>query len=224
MYQVIEEKLNKIINQLVLDKTADVLDSAIDVKELNKLYLQSLLDPEQFEFAGEKWLHEIKGKLKDFQSTESVLPQVEENEIESKKPQTLSTASPSMNLKSLVLKYVKLQEVALYLQTLLGFHDITLGNEKKITFDAEVALNNPNVEHITLQNNWIKKILSDIGGISQNSNIPIIKFKTANETSGYWYLWQITAQNKLKTKTHYQPFFISDKGKFIFGLCKRYME
>ena len=84
VYEVIEEKLNNIIDQLGIDKTSDVLDSAIDMKKVNKLYLQSLLDPDKFEFAGEKWLHEIKSKLRDFQSTEGVLPQVKEDEIDSK--------------------------------------------------------------------------------------------------------------------------------------------
>jgi SNF2 family DNA or RNA helicase len=65
VYEVIEEKLNNIIDQLGIDKTSDVLDFAIDMKKVNRLYLQSLLDPEKFEFAGEKWLNEIKGKLRE---------------------------------------------------------------------------------------------------------------------------------------------------------------
>ena len=51
VYQVIEDKLNNILNQLGIDKTSDVLDSAIDLKKVNALYLQSLLDPSKFEFA-----------------------------------------------------------------------------------------------------------------------------------------------------------------------------
>jgi superfamily II DNA/RNA helicase len=78
VYEVIEEKLNKIIDQLGIDKTSDVLDSAIDLKQINKLYLQSLLDPDKFEFAGDKWLHQIRAKLKDFESTEGILPAVDE--------------------------------------------------------------------------------------------------------------------------------------------------
>src|SRR5690554_704341 len=78
VYEVIEEKLNNIIEQFGIDKTSDVLDSAIDLKKVNKLYLQSLLNPERFDFASDQWLNEIKGKLKDYKSTEGVLPQVRE--------------------------------------------------------------------------------------------------------------------------------------------------
>ena len=215
VYEVIEEKLNNIIDQLGIDKTADVLDSAIDMKRVNKLYLQSLLDPERFEFAGEKWLSEIKSKLRDFQSTEGVLPQVGEDEIEHKKAAEIKYSPLPQWLESLVFEYTKLHGGSAS-KSLLGFHNITIGEEKrKITFDSEVSMNNPDVEHITLQHDWIKKILSDIGEFNGESNIPVIKFKSENETAGYWSLWQISAQNRFEKKVHYQPFFISDKGKLF---------
>ncbi len=215
VYEVIEEKLNNIIDQLGIDKTADVLDSAIDLKKVNKLYLQSLLDPERFEFAGEKWLSEIKSKLRDFQSTEGVLPQVDENEIESKKASEIKYSPLPQWLESLVFEYTKLHGGSAS-RSLLGFHNINIGEEKrKITFDSEVSMNNPDVEHITLQHDWIKKILSDISEFNGESNIPVIKFRSENETAGYWSLWQISAQNRFDTKIHYLPFFISDKGKLF---------
>ena len=215
VYEVIEEKLNNILNQLGIDKTADVLDSAIDVKKVNKLYLQSLLDPEKFEFAGDKWLHEIKGKLKDFQSTEGILPQVNESEIKSKKASEIKHSPLPQWLESLVFEYTKLHGGSAS-KNLLGFHNITFGEEKrKITFDSEVSMNNPDVEHITLQHDLIKKILSDISEFNGELNIPVIKFKSETETAGYWSLWEISAQNRFETKIHYLPFFISDKGKLF---------
>ena len=215
VYEVIEEKLNNIIDQLGIDKTADVLDSAIDTKKVNKLYLQSLLDPERFEFAGEKWLNEIKGKLRDFQSTEGVLPRVQENEIDYKKAAEIKYSPLPQWLESLIFEYTKLHGGSAT-KSLLGYHDIIIGGEKrKITFDSEVSMNNPDVEHITLQHDWIKKILSDIGEFNNENSIPVIKFKAENETAGYWSLWQISAQNRFETEVQYQCFFISDKGKLF---------
>ena len=213
VYEVIEEKLNNIIDQLGIDKTADVLDSAIDMKKVNKLYLQSLLDPERFEFAGEKWLNEIKSKLRDFKSTEGILPHINENEIELKKASEIKYSPLPQWLESLVFLYSKLHN-GITSKSLLGYQTIIIGEEKKkITFDSEVSLSNPDVEHVTLQHDWIKKILADIGEFNYKTEVPILKFKSENETAGYWYLWQITAQNRFDTKVLYQPFFISDKGK-----------
>src|SRR5690554_2614243 len=213
VYEVIEEKLNNIINQLGIDKTSDVLDSAIDTKKVNKLYLQSLLDPERFEFAGEKWLHEIKSKLKNFQSTEGVLPQVKESEVNCKKAAEIKYSPLPQWLESLIIEYTKIHGGSVS-KNLLGYLEMNLDDKKKkITFDSEIAMDNPDVEHITLQHDWIKKILSDIGEMNPNIKIPVVRFKNENETSGYWSLWRISAENNLEIKTQYQCFFISDKGK-----------
>lgn len=45
IYNIIVEKLDIIMEELGIDKTSDVLDSTIDAKKINHLYLQSLLDP-----------------------------------------------------------------------------------------------------------------------------------------------------------------------------------
>ena len=129
VYEVIEEKLNNIIDQLGIDKTSDVLDSAIDMKKVNKLYLQSLLDPERFEFAGEKWLHEIKAKLKNFQSTEGVLPQVGKKEIEFKKASAIKYSPLPQWLESLVKEYTTLHQGSLLNQA--GFMEIKIDNKEK---------------------------------------------------------------------------------------------
>ena len=42
VYEVIHEKLNSILNQLGIDKTADVLDSTIEMKSISGLYLRNL--------------------------------------------------------------------------------------------------------------------------------------------------------------------------------------
>ncbi|MBP7564180.1 MAG: DEAD/DEAH box helicase family protein, partial [Candidatus Cloacimonetes bacterium] len=51
VYEVIVEKLNNILEQLGIDKTADVLDSTISTKDVNNLYLTSLIDSSSFEKA-----------------------------------------------------------------------------------------------------------------------------------------------------------------------------
>jgi superfamily II DNA or RNA helicase len=213
VYEVIEEKLNNIIDQLGIDKTSDVLDSAIDMKKVNKLYLQSLLDPEKFEFAGEKWLHEIKGKLRDFQSTEGILPNVEESEIEYKKAAEIKHSPLPQWLESLTTEYTNYRN-GKSIKNAIGYTEIKIDSEqKKITFDPETALNNPGIEHITLQHDWVRKILNDISEFNSNNGIPTIQSIEGEETSGYWSLWEITAKNQFDKKIQYQCYFIADNGK-----------
>lgn len=213
VYEVIEEKLNNIIEQLGIDKTSDVLDSTIDMKKVNKLYLQSLLDPEKFEFAGERWLNDIKGKLLEYKCTEGILPQVAEYEIEYKKAAEVKHSPLPFWLETLVQQYTMVNQGSLS-KNLLGFTEIKVqGESRKITFDAEVSLGNPGVEHITLQHDWIRKLLNDLGEFDQSNGIPVIKSSIREETSGYWSLWQISARNSMESKIQYHCYFLADNGK-----------
>lgn len=213
VYEVIEEKLNKIIDQLGIDKTSDVLDSAIDLKQINKLYLQSLLDPDKFEFAGDKWLHQIRSKLRDFESTEGILPGVNEDEIDAKKAAEIKHSPLPQYLEGLIEEHTKLHEGSLS-KSLLGYTDINIeGEKRRITFDSEVSLNNPDVEHLTLQSDWIVQLLNDIGSFESSEQLPVLTSTSEEETSGIWSLWQITAKNQFEKKTAYQCYFVSDKGK-----------
>jgi len=213
VYEVIEEKLNKIINQLGIDKTSDVLDSAIDIKKINKLYLQSLLDPEKFEFAGERWLDDIKGKLREYKSTEGILPKVKESEINYKKAAAIKYSPLPFWLETLVEQYTMVNSGSMT-KNILGFTEVNIrGESRKITFDAEVSLGNPGVEHITLQHDWIRKLLNGLGEFDKSNDIPVIQSSTGEETPGFWSLWQITAQTTLERKIQYQCFFMADNGK-----------
>lgn len=215
VYEVIQEKLNNIIEQLGIDKTADVLDSTIDVKKVNQLYLQSLLNPERFEFAGARWLHEIKSKLREYQSTEGILPQVGEKDIEYKKAADVKYSPLPQWLETLSHQYVRLNGGSIS-KNLMGYSEFILNGEKmKVSFDSEVALDIPGVEHLTLQHEWVKKILNGIGEIDNNNKIPVLQFKTDGETSGYWSLWEVSAQNRFEKEIQYQALFISDKGKLF---------
>lgn len=213
VYEVIEEKLNNIIEQFGIDKTSDVLDSALDLKKVNRLYLQSLLNPERFDFASDQWLNEIRGKLKDYKSTEGVLPQVGASEINYKKAAEIKHSPLPYWLETLIEQYTITQNGSV-IKNFAGYSEVHLQNKtKKISFDAEVSLDNPGVEHISLQHDWVRKILNGIGQFDQKNGIPVITSQKGDETPGYWSLWQISAKNSFENKIQYQSFFISDSGK-----------
>ena len=158
-------------------------------------------------------MHEIKSKLKDFQSTEGVLPQVKEDEINIKKAAEIKYSPLPQWLEELITEYTKVHQGTLS-KNLLNFIDVKVnGLHKKITFDAEAALINPGIEHITLQHDWVKTLLSDISSVDNNKEIPVLQSNQNDETSGYWSLWEITAKNNFDKKVHYQCFFIADNGK-----------
>lgn len=214
VYEVIEEKLNNILDQLGIDKTSDVLDSAIDQKKVNTLYLQSLLDPEKFDFFGERWLHEIKSKLKDFHSTEGLLPEVREEEIDYTKAADIKNSPLPDWLKKLLIIHSKLKGFDLRQKGEQVFEiSEKRGATRKFTFDPEISLGDPGIEVISLQHDWVRKILNEVGSFNIQDGIPMISSEEDYETSGIWSLWEIAAQNPIEQKRNFQCFFLTDTGK-----------
>ena len=105
IYNIIVEKLDIIMEELGIDKTSDVLDSTIDAKKINHLYLQSLLDPKRFEFASDSWLYDIKQKLNDYKSTEGALPTISPNEINARSAAEVKYSPLPIWLENLMMLY-----------------------------------------------------------------------------------------------------------------------
>ena len=212
VYQVITEKLDVIIDQLGIDKTSDVLDSAIDVKRVNQLYLQNLLNPERFDNQSDRWLNEIKSKLKNYKSTEGALPEVDENQINTVQASQIKHSPLPMWLKEMIWQYAYIHQMPIK-EINKGIYGISMvDNLTKVSLISDVAIQHPDVEHLTLQHHWIKKILKSVEEQSELSPIGILS-SLDNETSGYWSLWEVSAHNQLEDKITYQAYFRADNGK-----------
>lgn len=213
VYEVIVEKLDVIINQLGIDKTSDVLDSTIDMQRINQLYLQSLLDPRRFEFAGDKWLLEIRSKLKDYQATEGILPLVSESEIDYKAASAVKYSPLSTWLEDMMVEYVTFCGGNISRRT-DGIIKFQWGNEQiNGVFDANLAINVPGVEHITLQHEIVQRILNTLSGEIISKTIPVLKSTDLSETKGLWSLWEVSAINTQEKKATYIALFISEKNQ-----------
>ena len=213
VYEVIEEKLNAILQHLGIDKTSDVLDSTIDVKRINQLYLQSLLDPSHFGYAGEKWINEIKKKLKDFKSTEGALPLIQESEIDKQKAAEIKHSPLPIWLEDMITQYA-LNHKGIVSKHTDGSLLLQWGNVKmNASFEPLIALNNPNLEHITLQHSVVQNILNSIPEFSASHGITILKSTTDDQEKGLWSIWEVTAFNYLESKSTYIAQFVSESRK-----------
>lgn len=212
VYEIIVEKLDAILNELGIDKSGDVLDSTIDMKKVNHLYLQSLLDPKRFDFASDSWLYEIRKKLHDYKSTEGILPAFSENDIEKESAGEIKYSPLPVWLEELMDLYVR-SENGKITKLITGATEYTIDNRKlKAIFDSAAHGDNPDCEHLTLQYPVVKRILDEIDGNTQQE-IPVIMSKDGNELPGYLTLWKVSAKNSYETKVTYTAQFIADNGK-----------
>lgn len=212
VYGIIVEKLNIILNQLGIDKTSDVLDSTIEQSKINRVYLQSLLDPHHAEFIGESWLFEIKKKLNDYKATEGILPTVSKEEIDNKQAAEVKYSPLPIWLEQLMDIYA-LSKGGTVQKSLTGISSYRFDGMKiDAVFNAENALDNPQAEQITLQHDLISRMLERIESETQQ-DMPVIKSATGKETPGVFSLWKVSAKNPAESKTTFVALFVTDNAK-----------
>lgn len=212
VYEVIEEKLNNILAQLGIDKTADVLDSTLERDQINRLYLTSLLNPSKFEQESNNWLDEIINKLKDYKSTEGALPIMASKDIKVDKVDAIKHSPLPKWLESLTKSYLQTKGIA-YQNLIDGIRFRLPGHKEGIyTFNIRESINNPIPEPISLQHEIIQTILREAIPFTESQQIPVVKIKQGNSSSGYWSLWHLEVKNQFETNQLIQPIFISEAG------------
>lgn len=213
IYNIIVEKLDLIMEELGIDKTSDVLDSTIDTKKINHLYLQSLLDPKRFEFASESWLYDIKKKLNEYRSTEGAIPTISPDEINARSAAEVKYSPLPIWLENLMILYCQSYGFQ-WRKNLMGMTEYHLGNGNilKATFDTEHADNAPEAEQMTLQHPLIKQILNEVDAGMQGK-IPVLQSFEGKETAGYLTIWKVLALNEKESQTTYTAQFVTDNGR-----------
>ena len=213
VYEVVETKLTQIMDELGIDKTSDVLDSTLERDQLNRLYLTSLLNPSRFEQESNSWLDEIKGKLREYKSTEGALPTLASKEIKAEKVDAIKHSPLPQWLEGLTKNYLKTKGIA-YHNLIDGIRFNFPGRKEGIyTFNIRESVNNPIPEPISLQHEIIQSILTEAIHYTDSQQIPNVRIKQGNSTPGYWSLWHLEVKNQFETCQVIQPVFISSEGE-----------
>ncbi len=213
VYEVIETKLNQIMNELGIDKTSDVLDSTLERDQLNHLYLTSLLNPKSFEQESDSWLEDIKSKLLEYQSTEGALPTMASKDITVDKVDAIKHSPLPTWLETLTKHFLRIKHVD-YHNLIDGVRFKFPGHKEGIyTFNVKESVNNPIPEPISLQHEFIQTILKEAIPHIGSHQIPIVRLKQGNTSTGYWSLWHLEVKNQFDTYQVIQPIFISTEGE-----------
>ena len=215
VYGIIVEKLDIIMSELGIDKTSDVLDSTIEMKRVNDLYLKSLLDPKRFEFASDSWLIDIRRKLNNYKSTEGALPTLAEEQINAQAAAEVKYSPLPIWLEEMLDLYTKGKggriEKDLYGSVKYHFNTHSFTG----VFDSAKTVDNPAAEHLTLQSPIIKKVLDEIDGGNVN-DIKVIRSHNGEETAGFLSIWKVYAINPNDTRITYSAQFVADNGR-VYG-------
>lgn len=210
VYEVIESKLNQILQQLGIDKTSDVLDSTLERDGVQKLYLTSLLNPESFQKQSEDWLSIIKEKLLAYQSTEGSLPTQSSSEITADKADAMKYSPLPKWLEIVSENFLKAKNIP-FIPLNEGLRFKFPGYKETIyTFNIQDSINNPIPEPLTLQHEIIQYMLAEAVPHTETQPIPIIKLNEINSVNGYWCLWFLEVKNNFEVQQIISPIFINE--------------
>lgn len=212
VYEVIETKLNQIMDELGIDKTSDVLDSTLERESISKLYLTSLLNPAKFEQESNTWLEDIKAKLKEYQSTEGALPTLNSKDIKVESVDAIMHSPLPKWLEILSKNYLESKGILYHLGNEEIKFELPAFKENLYTFNIKESVNNPIPEPLSLQHEIIQTMLSEAIPFTESHLIPFIIIKQGTSSAGYWSLWHLTVKNEFDSQEVVQPIFISEEG------------
>lgn len=223
VYEVIETKLTQILNELGIDKTSDVLDSTLESDKVNNLYMTSLLDPSRFEKESSNWLDDIKSKLQNYKSTEKALPTTQDGTLSPKKSEDIQQSPLPVWLRRMTTSYLSAKQIK-WEPTFDGIsvQMVPSSDSHLYTFDTKVSLDNPVPELLTVQSDFMQKLLNEAAPISSDSLIPIVKVTPDGNSAGTFMLWSITAHNEYEAQRKILPVFISEAGDIFASYAQTF--
>ncbi|MCS6904251.1 MAG: helicase-related protein [Bacteroidia bacterium] len=221
VYEVVETKLNQILEELGIDKTADVLDSTIERDSLNQLYLTSLLDPARFEQQSQNWLSEIQSKLEQYKSTEGALPSVLTEQLPTDRAETIQQSVLPEWLEKMTINYLRSKNIPFqYLLNGIKFAYPTHAEPQIYSFNIKESLINPLLEPLSLQHEIIQNILSEATPYTESQVMPSVKLSGIQALPGFWSLWRLEVKNQFEAHQIIQPLYITEAGELDLNLAQ----
>lgn len=224
---VLETKLQVILEEFGVDKTSDVLDSAEANHLFDELFMEALTNPEEMDQELAKALQTIQNAGKDKKSQDNLFSDGEQLLAETYQ-KTANHPLPHW-VSSMVEQYLLWQNQqgikAKFDKSLTGGLDIiwpdgALWND--ITFVGKDAQQDLRLKHITLENPKVRGLCTHLPIWSDVQSIPVVKVPTLpTGASGYWSLWSVRFVGSDERQVKYLPIYIKPDGSFFAPASNR---
>ena len=209
--QVLESKLEIILSDLGVDKLSDVLDSSDSELDFNKLYIESISNPEQIESKVDNFLSTIKDKVtKELDFRKVITP---EQKLETQLAKSVTEHPLPLWVESMVTNYLKYYDGKLVPKQ-HGLDIIWPSGESSncVSFDKKES-EDYDLKFLSLENNNVRKISKYLPNFISGQNIPNLKIKNLQkDIVGIWSLWKVGILGNEKVKEIF-PLFIHSDGR-----------
>ena len=224
---VLETKLQVILEEFGVDKTSDVLDSAEANHLFDELFMEALTNPEVMDQELAKALQTIQNAGKDKKSQDNLFYDGEQLLAETYQ-KTANHPLPHW-VSAMVEQYLLWQNQqgiqAKFDKSLIGGLDIIWPDGAlwdDITFVGKDAQQDLRLKHITLENPKVRGLCTHLPIWSDVQSIPVVKVPTLpTGASGYWSLWSVRFAGSDERQVKYLPIYIKPDGSFFAPASNR---
>ncbi|WP_351010391.1 helicase-related protein [Shewanella sp. S1-58-MNA-CIBAN-0166] len=218
---VLESKLQIILEEFGVDKTSDVLDSADANHLFDELFIESLTNPDMMDQELAKALQTIREGASDKKAQDSLFASGEE--LDSEAFDKIANHPLPHWVGFMVEQYLKWQKnlgyKAEFSKLANGGHSVNWpdgASWKNITFIGKDAQLNADLTHITLENPKIRGLCSQLPIWSEAQKIPAVTINSLpSGATGYWSLWSIRFTGADERQMKYLPIYISTSGQYF---------
>lgn len=231
--EVLQEKLQRILDDLGIDKLADVLDSEAAGAEFEMLYADAAADPRHIEERVAQFAADIRDRAAAVRSGLLVLGDSEPPDTQAARElaehrlprwtERLVVAS----LQSAAARGGRVEQAT----SRAGIWRLKWPNgteTPQATFDASLAID-PAVEHLTLDDDRVRRLVGRLPTWAPGQPLPSLVVPGVSEhVSGTWGLWRVAVEGAGVRAQQVLPVFVTDDGRSLtptaYGVWDRFLE
>lgn len=216
--EVLEEKLERILQEFGVDKLSDVLDSEEIGVDFQQLYVDAVLTPEEAEARAEALAEAIRARAQSSHEGSSLLASNEE--LDPQAAQRVAGHLMPFWTERMTLSWLQTQAEAgaKVLPSPAGGLDLHWPDghrQQSVSFSRQNA-KEAGLTHISLEEPRIRALTAALPPMAPGMTVPVLHLpELAGKVSGLWSLWRVAVQTSDGRSQRMLPLFRSSEGKVL---------
>lgn len=216
--EVLEEKLEKILDEFGVDKMQDVLDSTESGAVFERLYAQGILNPSDIEQSIDRLIQEVREQAQQEIAGRSYYG---ETVLDPTLAQQLSSHPLPFWVERMTTAYLRCDGGKVQ-QDLFSYSlEWPDGSRMdRVSFQSRDA-QDKGLQHVSLEDARIRQLVQQLPRVVASEPIPCVRFASLPaEIVGYWSLWRITIDNQSIRDVKIIPIFSHDDGRNLLPTAR----
>ena len=213
--EVLEEKLAIIFHELGIDKTSDVLDSAIAGPMFDHLYVSAVLDPESIDERVEQLAADIQEQARQVRESASILGATQE--LDPREAQALLEHPLPYWVERMTVNYLRAHGGSAGQRD--GAWNLSWPDGEtmeRVVFSPKEAAAKPWSRHLTLEHPKVRRLIERLPPFVPGQPVAEIHLPDLPaEVSGLWSIWAISMAGSPNRDRRLLPLFLAEDGRAL---------